>query len=129
MKILIADDSQLIRERIKESIKDIENVEIVAEAKNGTEAFDLINKLNPDFVLLDIRMPELNGIEVLKKLKMNEIKSKVCILTNYPYTQYKMKSIEAGADYFFDKSQDFEVLKSLINDLAEQSVNKISGTS
>ncbi len=129
MKILIADDSQLICDRIRESINEIKNVEIVAEAKNGAEAFDLINKLRPDFILLDIRMPELNGIEVLKKIKENKIESKVCILTNYPYTQYKMKSIEAGADYFFDKSQDFEVLKSLINDLAEQSVNKISGTS
>ena len=69
MKILIADDSQLIRERIRESIEDIKNVEIVSEAKNGTEAFDLIIKQNPDFILLDIRMPELNGIEVLKENK------------------------------------------------------------
>ena len=56
------------------------------------------------------------------------MKSKVCILTNYPYTQYKLKSIEAGADYFYDKSQDFNLLKSLIKEIAEQLKDNISET-
>ncbi len=66
MKIVIADDSDMVRERIKESLKNISTVEIVGEATNGKEAVKIIHEVSPDFVLLDIRMPELNGIEVLK---------------------------------------------------------------
>ena len=98
MKIVIADDSDMLRERIKETLKNIENVDIVGEAKTGTEAIKIIQEKNPDFVLLDIRMPELNGIEVLKKVKTRERKIKVCIFTNYPYMQYQKKCAEEGAD-------------------------------
>jgi len=118
MKIVIADDSEMLRERIKSSLKEIDNVEIIGEATNGNEAIKIILETNPDFVLLDIRMPELNGIEVLKKMKENGSKSKTCIFTNYPYSQYKVKCMEEGADYFFDKNKDFQEIKSLIAKLA-----------
>ena len=120
MKIVIADDSEMLRTRIKESLKDIKEVEIVGEAKNGIEAVKIIEEKNPDLVLLDIRMPELNGFGVLKKMKEKGIKSKVCIFTNYPYSQYKEKCNEEGADYFFDKNQDFQEIKDLIIQLVKK---------
>jgi len=120
MKILIADDSAMLRERIKNSLSDIQEVEIVGEAINGNEAIRIINEKKPDFVLLDIRMPELNGIEVLKKIKENGSKLKTCIFTNYPYSQYKVKCMEEGADYFFDKNKDFQEIKNLIAELAKK---------
>lgn len=120
MKIVIADDSEMLRERIKESLKDIKEVEIVGEAKDGIEAVKIIEEKNPDFVLLDIRMPEMNGIEVLKKIKKGKSKTKVCIFTNYPYSQYKEKCIEEGADYFFDKNINFQEIKNLIVELAQK---------
>ncbi len=122
MKILIADDSDLMRDRIKESLKNIKGVEILEEAKDGIEAVKLIDEKKPDLVLLDIRMPQLNGIGVLKKMKENGSNAKVCILTNYPYSQYKEKCLQEGADYFFDKNQDFHTLKSLIIKLAKECV-------
>ena len=120
MKIIIVDDSDMLRERIKESLKDIKEVEIVGEAKNGIEAIKIIKEKNPDFVLMDIRMPELNGIEVLKKMKETGSKSKVCIFTNYPYSQYKEKCMAEGADYYFDKNTDFQEIKNLIAQLANE---------
>ncbi|MDP2037347.1 MAG: response regulator, partial [Ignavibacteria bacterium] len=108
----------MLRERIKESLKNINDVEIVGEAKTGTEAVKIIQEKNPDFVLLDIKMPELNGIEVLKKIKRREKKIKVCIFTNYPYKQYQTKCTEEGADYFFDKNVNIQVIKNLIEQLS-----------
>lgn len=118
MKIVIADDSDMVRERIKESLKNISTVEIVGEATNGKEAVKIIHEVHPDFVLLDIRMPELNGIEVLKKIKSRDNKIKVCVFTNFPFLPYKTKCAEEGADYFFDKNENIQVIRNLIEQLS-----------
>jgi DNA-binding NarL/FixJ family response regulator len=117
MKIVIADDSSLLRERIKNLLNSINTVSVVGEALNGVEALQLIREKEPDLAILDIRMPEMNGIEVLKKIRELKMKVKVCILTNYPYPQYKKKCIEAGADYFLSKAEDFEDIKIIISEL------------
>jgi DNA-binding NarL/FixJ family response regulator len=117
MKIVIADDSSLLRERIKSLLNNINNVSVVGEALNGVEALQLIREKEPDLVILDIRMPEMNGIEVLKKIKELKMKVKVCILTNYPYPQYKKRCFEAGADYFLSKTEDFEKINIVITDM------------
>ena len=118
MKIVIADDSDMVRERIKESLKNISTVEIVGEATNGKEAVKIIHEVSPDFVLLDIRMPELNGIEVLKKIKSRDNKIKVCVFTNFPFLPYKTKCAEEGAVYFFDKNENIQVIRNLIEQLS-----------
>jgi len=118
VKIVIADDSDMVRERIKESLKNISTVEIVGEATNGKEAVKIIHEVSPDFVLLDIRMPELNGIEVLKKIKSRDNKIKVCVFTNFPFLPYKTKCAEEGADYFFDKNENIQVIRNLIEQLS-----------
>lgn len=120
MKIVIADDSKLLRDRIINSLSDIKGVEIIGEADNGIDAINIINEKSPDFVLLDIRMPKLNGIEVLKKLKDNKRKPIICIFTNYPYFQYKQKCSEEGANYFFDKNVNFQEIKNVIIELAQK---------
>jgi DNA-binding NarL/FixJ family response regulator len=118
MKVVIADDSSLLRDRIKSLLNSINNVSVVGEAENGVEALQLIREKEPDLAILDIRMPEMNGIEVLKKIRELKMKTKVCILTNYPYPQYKRKCFEEGADYFFSKTEDFEDLNMVITELA-----------
>lgn len=119
MKILIADDSALLRERVKNLVMTVKNVEIVGEAENGILALQLIEERKPDFVILDIRMPELNGIETLRRIKSSASGTKVCILTNYPYPQYKERCLAEGADYFFDKNQDFQKIHAVVAELAE----------
>ena len=118
MIIVIADDSSLLRDRIKRLLNSINNNFVVYEAENGVEAFQLIREKEPDLAILDIRMPEMNGIEVLKKIKELKMKTKICILTNYPYPQYKKRCLEAGADYFLSKTEEFEDIKIVITELA-----------
>ena len=118
MKIVIADDSSLFRDRIKDLLKDLNNVEIVGEAVNGLEALKLIEDKKPDLAILDIRMPEMTGIEVLRKIREKGIVVKICILTSYPYKQYKERCLAEGADYFFDKNLDIKQISEVISTLA-----------
>ena len=120
MKIVIADDSALLRDRIKSLLNSLNNISVVYEAKDGVEALQLILEKEPDLAIIDIRMPEMNGIEVLKKIRELKMKTKVCILTNYPYPQYKKKCLEAGADYFLSKTEDFEDIKIVITDMLRE---------
>ncbi len=120
MKVFIVDDSALVRERIIAMISENPGLEITGQAKNAQEGINSILKLKPDVVILDIRMPGGNGIEVLTNIKKNKSAPTIIILTNYPYPQYRKKCMEAGADYFFDKSTEFnkiiEVIKKLIKE-------------
>ena len=118
MKIFIADDSSGIRERLGNMISEIAGAEVIGCAKNGLEAIDGITHLNPDVVILDIQLPIRNGIEVLHSIRHRQITSKVIILTNYPFPQYRQRCIEEGADYFFDKSTEFEKVQTLLEQLS-----------
>src|SRR4030042_5163817 len=117
MKIVIADDSSLLRDRIKSLLNDINDVFVVGEAENGVEALQLIREKEPDLAIIDIRMPEMNGIEVLMKIRDLKMKVKICILTSYPYPQYKKRCFEAGADYFLSKTEDFEEINIIVTGL------------
>ena len=122
MTIVIADDSSLLRDRIKSTLNSIDDMLFINEAENGEEALQLIREKEPDLAILDIRMPELNGIEVLKKIRELKMKVKVCILTNYPYPQYKKRCLDTGADFFLSKTEDFEQIKIVISDLLKEIV-------
>ena len=76
MKIVIADDSSLWRDRIKSLLIEINEVFVVSEAENGTDALQIIMEKEPDLAILDIRMPEMNGIELLKKIRELKMKLK-----------------------------------------------------
>jgi YesN/AraC family two-component response regulator len=122
MKIVIADDSSLMRDRIKSLLNVLKEKLVIYEAENGLEALKLIKDKKPDLAILDIRMPEMNGIEVLKKIRELKMKTKTCILTNYPYPQYKKKCFEEGADSFLSKTEDFEDIKIVITDMTGETV-------
>jgi DNA-binding NarL/FixJ family response regulator len=117
MKIVIADDSALWRDRIKSLLIDIDEVFVVSEAENGADALQIIREKEPDLAILDIRMPEMNGIEVLKKIRKLKMNVKIIILTNYPYPQYRKRCLEAGADYFLSKTEDFDDIKIVVTDM------------
>jgi DNA-binding NarL/FixJ family response regulator len=120
MKLLIADDSSMMRERIRNQVKGIDNVTIVGEAGNGARAMEMIKEFEPDLIILDLHMPEMGGMEVLKKVKASRIKTKVCILTNYSYPQYKTRCLALGADYFLSKTDDFEQTSFVIAKLLKE---------
>jgi len=122
MKLVIADDSSLMRERIKNQIKGFDQVSIVGEAVNGRIAMEMIAEFDPDLVFLDLHMPEMGGMAVLKKIKDAHLKTKVCILTNYSYAQYKTRCLALGADFFLNKSDDFEKTSFIISTMLEDSI-------
>lgn len=119
MKVLIVDDSELMRKRLAEMISQVEGVEIVGKAERSQEAIEAIQKLKPNVVILDIKMPGGNGIGVLEHIKKNNTNTKVIIImfTNYPYPQYRKKCMDLGADYFFDKSTEFEKVIEVLRGL------------
>ena len=89
-------------------LTDIANVEIVGEAGEVQEATNAILQNKPDVVLLDIHLLGGSGIDVLEAIKKAQPAPSVIVLTNYPYPQYRQRCIQAGADYFFIKSTEFE---------------------
>ena len=117
MRLLIVDDSSIIRNLIKNQIKIFDKVNIVGEAGNGMMAMEMVNTYHPDLVILDLHMPGMNGIEVLREIKRTHAKIIVCILTNYPYPQYKEKCIAFGADFFLNKNEDFETINIVIGNI------------
>lgn len=118
VKVLIIDDSEIIRERLSALLGEIDNVEIVGGAACAAEGLDLVNMHNPDFIILDISLPDTSGIEVLKVIKKNHPDTCVVMLTNYPYLPYRTRCMAFGADYFFDKSVEFTRTKKVLLELA-----------
>ena len=112
---LIADDSSLIRERLFGLLSAFDGIDTIELARDTSEAKNKIVELNPDIVILDIRMPGGGGFEVLRTMKEKNIKSCVIILTSYPYPQYRDKSLELGADYFLSKETDIKKLGEILN--------------
>ena len=119
MKVLIADDSEYMRKSLTTLLSRIEGIEVTGQAAEVSEAINKYQELKPDVVILDIRMPGGSGIDVLRHIKKDNVNSVVIIVTNYPYPQYRKKCLELGANFFFDKSTDFDkipiVLKQLQN--------------
>jgi len=119
MRVLIVDDSHLLRERLTALISELPEIEIIGQAESAEKAINSIRILKPDVTILDIRMPGGSGFEVLENIKKDKWHPLITVLTNYPYPQYKKKCLDSGADYFFDKSTEFqkviELLKKYIN--------------
>ena len=109
MKVFLVDDSVVIRQRLKRMLADVQEVVVIGEAGDAqTATTDNILKQKPDVVLLDIHLLDGSGIDVLQTLKKAQPAPAVIILTNYPFPQYRQKCLEAGADFFFVKSTEFD---------------------
>jgi len=118
MNVVIADDSKALRERLIDMLKEISGIKVIGQAASGFEAIDLVEKYHPDVILLDIRMPPGNGINVLRTIKSSGYSTITIMITNFPLPQYRDLCMAAGADYFFDKSKDFEKVCDTLKDLS-----------
>jgi DNA-binding NarL/FixJ family response regulator len=125
MKVLIVDDSKIVCKGLQQMLITIADVEIVGQAHNGQDAIASIAESKPDVVILDIRMPGLSGIDVLKDIRAKKLPCRVIILTNYPYPQYRKKCEELGADYFFDKVTEIEEIPKVIEELAKNTLETV----
>jgi DNA-binding NarL/FixJ family response regulator len=118
LTVYIVDDSSMMRERLTELLADIAGVEIVGQVGDPLEALDNIRKAHPDVVILDIRLPRRSGIDVLKDIKKIPRAPIVIMITNYPYRQYRQGCMAAGADYFFSKIEEFDMIRETLSSIA-----------
>ena len=119
MKILIVDDSELIMERVANLFDENNGIKIIGLAKNVKDAIAIYTKSKPDVIILDIRLGEESGIDFLEMIKDIDLKTKIIMLTNYPYKQYRDKCKRLGADYFLNKSTEFDSLQNIIISMKE----------
>lgn len=117
MKVLIADDSQLILDRLQEMLCDFKGAEIVAAVKNGKDSLELIKSQNPDLVIIDINMPKLTGLQVLEAIRKENSNAIFIILTFYASGYFRDMAIRLGANYFFSKVDDFEKVSKVVKEL------------
>lgn len=129
MKVLVVDDSALLRERLVSLVSELPEVTTIGQAQDTSQALNAVQKLNPDVVILDIRLSEGNGIEILQRIKKKNSTPVTIMFTNYPYPQYRKKCEELGADFFFDKSTEFhkitDVLKKINQELVKKSAKNL----
>ena len=114
IKIVIADDHRMVREGLKQLLELDGDILVIGEAGDGVSCLEIIEKLNPDVVLLDINMPQMNGLQVLQKLKDNKCKSKILILTIHNEIEYLMKAVDIGVDGYILKDSESDVLRKAI---------------
>jgi DNA-binding NarL/FixJ family response regulator len=118
MKIVIVDDSAVIRQRLVRLLSELYGVEVVGQADDVPVAKELVKKLKPDVAILDIRMPSGSGADLLQELKQLKPSPTVIMLTNYPYPENRKKCMDLGADFFFDKSTEFQEAVRLLGRMA-----------
>ena len=97
-KVVIVEDHKLFREGLKSLLSDKEGVEVVGEAGDGIEAIRIVKRCLPDIMLLDLSMPKMNGISVMKEIKSQFPETKIMALTIHESDQYVLEAFEAGAD-------------------------------
>src|SRR5499427_3936306 len=100
IRVLLADDQDLVREGLRLMLSAEPDIEVVAEARTGTEALAQTRQHDPDLVLMDIRMPELDGIEATGRLVRSGGRARVLILTTFDLDEYVYRAMRAGASGF-----------------------------
>ena len=115
IKVIVADDHALVREGITRVLASSDRIELVGEAETGNQAWLLIKDLAPDVALLDIRMPSMTGIDIIRSINTANLDTKSLILTNYDNPDYILEAISEGAHGYILKAIDpNSLIKSVI---------------
>lgn len=117
--MFVVEDSVVVRERLVEMITAIKGAIVVGIAKDECSAIEGILDTSPDVAILDIELRQGSGIEVLAAVRNRVPELTAIVLSNYSMPQYRKASVDAGADYFFDKVQDLEKLMAVLHGLRD----------
>jgi DNA-binding NarL/FixJ family response regulator len=117
MRVFIADDSKLVVERLADLVSGIPGVELIGQADDVPEAVRRIQELGPDAVIVDFQMPGGNGLDILRAIRPQHPDLSIVVWTNFPYPQYREQCINAGANFFLDKSVEFEKIPAILSNL------------
>jgi len=114
IKVMITDDHCMVREGLKQLLELDGDIEVVGEAGDGVTCLNMVKNYKPEVLLLDINMPQLNGLNVLKTLKENNSPIKILMLTIHNEIEYLEKAVELGVDGYVLKDSDSSILKKAI---------------
>jgi DNA-binding NarL/FixJ family response regulator len=113
---VLADDSPTLRTRLVSLLSPLPNLEIVGEAKNGFEALETVERLAPDVLVLDLRMPCLNGFNVMRVLQSRSVSIKIVVLSAFADDEARRKCVDLGAWQVFEKVTELdEFLEAMKN--------------
>ena len=118
IRVLLADDQELVRSGFRLILDLAEGIEVVGEAADGSEAVRLAKELQPDVVLMDVRMPELDGIEATRRLRQAGVDARVLVLTTFDLDEYVYGAVRAGASGFLLKDAPREQLVTAVRTVA-----------
>ena len=124
--VFLVEDSSLIRERLVQMLEAIPAVKVVGHVETPTEAIEQITLGQPNVVILDIKLKGGSGIKVLQAVKQHMPAIIVVMLTNYSTPQFRSRCMQAGADYFLDKTHEFQNIAAI---LAQQNCTNRQGRS
>jgi DNA-binding NarL/FixJ family response regulator len=125
--VLIADDSQVVVERLRAMLSELREIELAGQARTVPEALHAVRSLRPDVVILDLQMPGGRGMDVLKTVQREQPGSAVIVLTNQSHSQYRKKCLENGARSFLDKSTDFQEVAVVLREMVRVTSCKTFG--
>jgi DNA-binding NarL/FixJ family response regulator len=118
ISVLLADDQDLVREGLRMIIDADPELAVVGEARNGVDAITRTRELDPDVVLMDIRMPELDGIEATRQLVASQTRARILVLTTFDLDEYVYRAMSAGATGFLLKDASREQLTAAVRTAA-----------
>lgn len=120
MKLVIIEDSTPVRHSLKKLLAELEQIQIVGEAETLPAALELIENSKPEVIVLDLVLKDGSGFDVLKSVKSGAHPPLVIILTNYVSLPFRRKAQQEGADFFFDKSTEFEKVIEVLQQQREK---------
>ena len=118
IKVLVADDQSMVRAGFRMLLSGEPDIEIVAEARNGLEAVSAAARMGPTVILMDIRMPELDGLEATRRILAADAHARVLILTTFDLDEYVYEALRAGASGFILKDDPPEQLIAAVRTVA-----------
>jgi len=118
IRVMIADDHAIVRQGLRQILSDTEDMEVAGEACNGVEALQLSRQGEWDVVLMDVSMPDRNGIDALKLIRKEQPRLPVLILSMYPEEQYAIRALKAGAAGYLTKQSAPDQLVTAIRQVA-----------
>ena len=114
IRVLIADDHQVVREGLSAILNAKEDIEVIGEARDGVEAVEKAKEFKPDVVLMDISMPRMNGVEATRRIKLDQPQIGIVVLTMYEEEEYIFDLVKAGATgYMLKNSDSSQIIKAI----------------
>jgi DNA-binding NarL/FixJ family response regulator len=118
IRVLLADDQELVRSGFRLILEMAEGIEVVGEAVDGRDAVELAKELRPDVVLMDVRMPDVDGIEATRQLRAANLDARVLVLTTFDLDEYVYAAVQAGASGFLLKDAPRDQLVTAVRTVA-----------